>query len=102
MALQYLDGQDLDGRCLDSHVWPHASDDRAGGSRASGDIRRRETSLWRFLHAGGPSVSRRPPPPSGRARRAHMPRRIFVAVAFGWILVLAVLTAVFLAIRWFG
>ena len=85
MALQDLVG----------HGWPYASDDRA-----TGNGRRRETSLWRFQRAAGSPVSRRPP--SGRARRAHMPRRTFLTIVFGWVFVVATLAVVILAIRWFG
>jgi hypothetical protein len=87
MALQDLVG----------HGLPYAS-----GGRASGEGRRRETSLWRSHREAGAPVSRRPPPPSGRARRAHMPRRTFLTIAFGWAFVVATLAAAILAIRWFG
>jgi len=70
--------------------------------RTTDNACRHETSLWRFRRGAGSEPSRRPPPPSGRMRRAHMPRRIFLAVAFGWTLVVASLLAIILAIRWLG
>jgi hypothetical protein len=82
--------QDLVGR-----AWPHSS----GDHRATGDRRRRETSLWRF-HAG--AAAGRRPPPSGRMRHAHMPRRAFLALALGWAFVVAMLLAAVLAFRWLG
>jgi hypothetical protein len=75
------------------HAWPHS----LAGHRTTENGRRHETSLWRFRR----EPSRRPPP-SGRMRRVHMPRRVFLAVAFGWITVVASLLAVILAIRWLG
>jgi hypothetical protein len=84
--------QDLVG-----HGWPYVSDDRT-----TGDERRRATKRWRFHGEAGAPVSRRPPPPSGRARRAHMRRRTFLVIVFGWVSVVVTLAAVILAIRWFG
>jgi hypothetical protein len=80
------------------HAWPHSLADH----RTTDNGRRRETSLWRFRHGDGFQPNRRPPPPSGRMSRAQMPRRVFLAVAFGWALVVASLLAVILAIRWLG
>ena len=84
--------QDLVG-----HAWPYGSD-----RTAIGDAGWREMSLWRFRRGAGLPVSRRPPPPSGRARRAHMGRRTFLTIVVGWLLVIAMLAAAILAIRWFG
>ena len=87
MALQDLVG----------HAWPYASD-----RTATGDAGRREMSLWRFHRGAGLPVSRRPLPPSGRARRAHMGRRTFLTIVVGWLFVVATLAVAILAIRWFG
>ena len=87
MALQDLVG----------HAWPYASD-----RTATGDAGRREMSLWRFHRGAGLPVSRRPPPPSGRARRAHMGRRTFLTIVVGWLFVVATLAVAILAIRWSG
>ncbi len=88
MALQDLIGQ----------AWPHPLSDR----RATDDGRRRETSLWRVRRADRSAEGRRPSPPSHRASRAHMPRRVFIAVAIGWAAAVATLLAVVLAARWLG
>jgi hypothetical protein len=77
---------------LVGHAWPYLlTDHRAaeGGARA--------TSLWRSRRGAGT----RPLPPSRRMSRAHMPRRAFLALAFGWVSVLAILLCVVLAVRWF-
>ncbi len=86
MALQDLVGQ----------AWPHSLSDQ----RATDDGRRREASLWRVGRAG--AARRRPPAPSHHASRAHMPRRVFIAVAIGWAAAVATLLAVVLAARWLG
>ena len=87
MALQDLVG----------HAWPYGSD-----RTATGDAGRRDMSLWRFRRGAGLPVSRRPPPPSGRARRAHMGRRTFLTIVVGWLFVVATLAVAILAIRWSG
>jgi hypothetical protein len=78
-------------------AWTHAASD----PRAEDESRRCERSLWSHQAEPGP-VDRRPPPPSGRMRGSHMPRRIFLRLAFGWGAIIAVLLGVILAIRWFG
>jgi hypothetical protein len=35
-------------------------------------------------------------------RAAHMPRRVFLALVFGWGAIVAALLGVILAIRWLG
>jgi len=82
--------QDLVG-----HAWPYTPD-----RTTSGDARRRKTPPWRFDREAGLPVSRRPSPPSGRARRAHMGRRTFLTIVFGWLFAVAMLAAVVVAIRW--
>ncbi len=88
MALQDFVGQ----------AWPHSLSDQ----RATGKHRRRETWLWRIRRDSPVADSRRPLPPSHRASRAHMPRRVFLAVAFGWAFAVVALLAAILAIRWLG
>jgi len=82
---------------LIGHAWPDASH-----HTTSGDARRRETPLWRFDRGAGLPVSRRPSPPSGRARRAHMAPRTFLTIVFGWLFVVAMLAVAIVAIRWIG
>lgn len=87
MALQDLVGP----------AWPHPLGDHG----ASDDTCRSESLLWQVRRAGHSAKLRRPAP-SRRASRAHMPRRIFLAVALGWALATAGLLVAILAIRWFG
>jgi hypothetical protein len=87
VALQDLLGQ----------AWPYP----LSAPRAADEGRRRERSL-RSHHRGHGSPDLRPPPPSGRMRAAHMPRRVFLALAFGWGAIIAALLGVILAIRWLG
>ncbi|HEY4922237.1 MAG TPA: hypothetical protein VII40_19200 [Xanthobacteraceae bacterium] len=87
MALQDLLGQ----------AWPHYP---LSAPRAADEGRRRERSLWSH-HRGHGSPDRRPPP-SGRMRAAHMPRRVFLALVFGRGTIVAALLGVILAIRWLG
>ena len=69
--------------------------------RASDDGRREETSHWQMR--GAPrSESRRPSAPSRRASRAHMPRRMFLALVFGWVIALVGLLALILRLRGLG
>jgi len=68
---------------------------------ASDDGRRDETSHWQMR--GAPRTeNRRPPAPSRRAARAHMPRRIFLALVFGWVIALAGLLALIVGLRGLG
>ena len=69
--------------------------------RASDDGGRRETARWRVRRAARSDKLRRLAP-SRRAARAHMPRRVFVALALGWGLAIVGLLAAILAIRWLG
>jgi hypothetical protein len=71
-----------------AHTWLHFDSDR----RAADDTRRHERSLWCHPCDAGPSDRR--PPPSGRMGAAHMPRGVFLALAFGW--------GAAIAIRWIG
>jgi hypothetical protein len=73
---------------------------RAPGDRGD-DGAPREASLWRFHRPTGAGIER-PRPPSRRMARCHMPRRAFLAVAFGWTFALAALLAVVLVLRWLG
>jgi hypothetical protein len=69
--------------------------------RASDHGRREEASHWQVR--GAPRTeSRRPSAPSRRAARAHMPRRIFLALVFGWVMALAGLLALILRLRGLG
>ena len=77
-------------------AWPHSASD----PRAADDIRRHERSLW--CHSGDPGPTDRRSPPSGRIGAAHMPRGVFLALAFGWGTVLAVVLCAAIAIRWIG
>jgi hypothetical protein len=76
-------------------TWPAA----VSKERASDD--RREAALWQARRAPQPEKLCRPAP-SRRAARAHMPRRVFVALALGWGLAVVGLLAAILAIRWLG
>jgi hypothetical protein len=78
------------------HVWPLSGSD----PRAADDRRRRERSMW--CHSCEPGPADRRPPPSGRMSASHMPRGVFLALAFGWGTVLAAVLAVVIAIRWIG
>jgi hypothetical protein len=78
-------------------AWTHPISD----PRAEGENRRRERSMWSHQAEPGP-IDRRPPPPSGRMHASHMPRRMFLGLAFGWGAIVAALLGVILAIRWFG
>jgi len=78
-------------------AWPHPLSD----PRAADEGRRRERSLWSH-HARHGSVGRRPSPRSAQMGAAHMPRRVFVALVFGWGAVVAALLGIALAIRWLG
>ncbi|HUI97013.1 MAG TPA: hypothetical protein VLX44_14745 [Xanthobacteraceae bacterium] len=69
--------------------------------RAGDHGRRDETSHWQVRGAAR-NASRRPPAPSRRAARAHMPRRIFLALVLGWGIALAGLLAIVLALRGLG
>jgi hypothetical protein len=81
--------------------WPEtASDHPPHDVVASDDARAREMSLWRVDHEA--CATRRPPPPSDRMRQCHMPRRVFLAVACGWGLMVAALLTAVLALRWLG
>lgn len=69
---------------------------------------RRPVPLWVGMAEPRPTAPShggrlsRPPPPSRRARRAHMGRNAFIWLVVGWVLaVVAVLTAA-LAIRLFA
>jgi hypothetical protein len=76
-------------------AWPHPfSDERAPKGRRAG-------ALWR-LRREVRSAKLRLLAPSRRASRAHMPRRIFIALALGWAFAIAMLLAAVLAIRWLG
>ena len=77
------------------HAWPHSGD-----PGTADDTRRQERSLW--CHSCEPGPADRRPPPSGRMGAAHMPRGVFLALAFGWGGVLAALLAIVIAIRWIG
>jgi hypothetical protein len=75
-----------------------------GEPRADGGPARepeREAWLWRFRRASGAAVER-PRPPSRRMARAHMPRRAFMVLALGWIVGVATLFGIVLALRWIG
>ncbi len=69
--------------------------------RASDAARRDETSDWQVRGAAR-TEGRRPPAPSRRAARAHMPRRIFLALVLGWVIALAGLLALIAALRGAG
>jgi len=84
--------QDFVGR-----PWTRASGDHSPRDRRA-VARGREAWLWRVHH--GPSTNRCPPPPSGRMRRSHMPRHVFLAVACGWAGILVALLAIVLVLRW--
>ena len=71
-----------------------------GDPRASDDDRR-VIALWRVRRAARPEKLRRPAP-SRRAARAHMPRRVFVALVVGWVAALAGLLAAILVLRGLG
>jgi hypothetical protein len=77
-------------------AWLHS----LGDERAPDDGRRREAVLWRVHEER--SASRRSPAPSRRASRCHMPRRVFVAVALGWVAAVGTLLALVVAARWMG
>jgi hypothetical protein len=68
---------------------------------ATGDDAVRATSRWHIGRAID-MPSRRPRPPSRGMRRAHMPRRAFLVLAFGWASALVLLLAAALATRWLG
>lgn len=81
--------------------WPHPLSDQ----HATDDVRRHESLLWqvrRDVHRDIRPEKRRRLGPSRRASRAHMPRRVFLAVVLAWGLATAGLLAAILAIRWFG
>jgi hypothetical protein len=78
-------------------AWPHLPSDP---SAADGDIGR-EASLWRFRRATG-AAANRPRSPSRRVGRAHMPRRIFLALACGWASAVVILLGAVLVLRWLG
>lgn len=66
--------------------------------RASDAARRDETAHWK-VRGAPPPASRRLSAPSRRVARAHMPRRIFLALVLGWLFALAGLLTLIIALR---
>ncbi len=78
---------------LVDHPWQRVPHGAGGGLR--------EAFLWRFRRPTGAAVER-PRPPSRRMARCHMPRGVFLALAFGWTFAVAVLLGAVLVLRWLG
>jgi hypothetical protein len=78
----------------------HLVDQAYSDLRASDD-ERRVSVLWRVRRAARPDKLCRPAP-ARRAARAHMPRRVFLALVVGWVAALAGLLAAILILRGLG